>query len=343
MKRIRLIDVDDLFSAISDTEQLIVPSDDDSGQAKFVPWKKGVSLSGKLNTVRSAKDIFFPQVENMEGFSLNGKQIEKFETRDVLSPFVIFGVRACDCHSFKILDNVFLSDPCDTFYKARRDAGTIITLACTEPSETCFCKNFDIDPAKPEGDISCWKDDTYLYWEPNTEKGKTLTSSLDILEDCDDKKVKDQQEDIRNKIDKLPLSHLDLSQFGPGKTKSLFDRKEWDDLSSACIGCGTCTFVCPTCQCFDIEDFKDGNKVRRYRCWDSCMYSDFTIMSAGQPRPTQKERFRQRFMHKLVYYPDNNNGIFSCVGCGRCLQKCPIHMNIVKVIKTIGKEEKDDK
>jgi hypothetical protein len=36
------------------------------------------------------------------------------------------------------------------------------------------------------------------------------------------------------------------------------------------------------------------------------MYSDFTMMSAGQPRLTQKERFRQRFMHKLVYYPANN-------------------------------------
>ena len=34
------------------------------------------------------------------------------------------------------------------------------------------------------------------------------------------------------------------------------------------------------------------------------MYSDFTKMSAGQPRLTQMERFRQRFMHKLVYYPD---------------------------------------
>lgn len=66
------------------------------------------------------------------------------------------------------------------------------------------------------------------------------------------------------------------------------------------------------------------------------MYSDFTKMSAGQPRLSQKERFRQRFMHKLVYYPENNNGLYSCVGCGRCVAKCPISMNIVKVMKTIG-------
>lgn len=68
------------------------------------------------------------------------------------------------------------------------------------------------------------------------------------------------------------------------------------------------------------------------------MYSDFTLMSAGQPRPTQKERFRQRFMHKLQYFPVNQEGIFGCVGCGRCLQQCPVHMNIVKVMKNLGGE-----
>ena len=70
------------------------------------------------------------------------------------------------------------------------------------------------------------------------------------------------------------------------------------------------------------------------------MYSDFTMMAHGTNRPTQMERFRQRFMHKLVYFPNNNDGIFGCVGCGRCLQKCPIHMNIVKVAKALNEDMK---
>ncbi|MEE0835992.1 MAG: 4Fe-4S dicluster domain-containing protein, partial [Clostridia bacterium] len=73
--------------------------------------------------------------------------------------------------------------------------------------------------------------------------------------------------------------------------------------------------------------------------WDSCMYSDFTKMAGGQPRLTQLERFRQRFMHKLIYFPMNNGGEYGCVGCGRCLAKCPIHMNIVKVMKSIGEDK----
>jgi heterodisulfide reductase subunit C len=119
------------------------------------------------------------------------------------------------------------------------------------------------------------------------------------------------------------------------------ENAKWAKLSEACLGCGTCTFVCPTCQCYDIRDFDTGHGIDRFRCWDSCMYSDFTKMAHGNPRLSQKERFRQRFMHKLVYYPENNEGIFGCVGCGRCVEKCPISMNIVKVMRTLAKEDEE--
>ena len=78
--------------------------------------------------------------------------------------------------------------------------------------------------------------------------------------------------------------------------------------------------------------------IQRYRCWDSCMYSDFTMMAHGNNRNSQMQRFRQRFMHKLVYFPANNNGMYSCVGCGRCVEKCPSSLNIVKVIKAFEKQ-----
>ena len=144
---------------------------------------------------------------------------------------------------------------------------------------------------------------------------------------------------IKERFSKLPLANLSADKFGKDKTSEFFNAPEWSELSETCLGCGTCTFVCPTCQCYDIKDFNTGHGIKRFRCWDSCMYSDFTKMSAGQPRLTQLERFRQRFMHKLVYYPTNNDGLFSCVGCGRCIAKCPIQMNIVKVMKKLGGEK----
>lgn len=228
-------------------------------------------------------------------------------------------------------------DAKDTYYETRRQSATVVTLACSRPEATCFCGNFGIDPAEPGGDASCWVEGEFLYWQANTEKGEALTQGLP-LEDCDREPVETAKAAIRSVTEKLPLNHLDLSGFDRGNMLKIFHSDKWAGLSESCLGCGTCTFVCPTCQCYDIQEFNDGQTVRRFRCWDSCMYKDFTQMSAGQPRPTQKEPFRQRFMHKLVYFPDNNDGLFGCVGCGRCLKRCPIHMNIVKVAKALKEE-----
>ncbi|MBP3691952.1 MAG: 4Fe-4S dicluster domain-containing protein, partial [Clostridia bacterium] len=305
--------------------------------AKFEKWAEGTKLSDALNTVRSPKDFFFPQTENLVDFKVAGKTIEVVDTRSECEDFVVFGVRACDVKSIDVLDRVFLTEPVDTYYKNRREHGVIVSMACNKPIETCFCGTFDIDAANPEGDVVCHKTDDTLFMDAKTEKGEKLLAALeDITDAADAKEIEAQVALIKERLAKLPLADVSVDAFGADKTKEFFDAPEWKELSQSCLGCGTCTFVCPTCQCYDIKDFNTGNGVKRFRCWDSCMYSEFTRMAHGNNRLTQMERFRQRFMHKLVYYPTNNDGLFSCVGCGRCVAKCPIQMNIVKVIKTLG-------
>ena len=341
MRKISIDKLNDLFALVSSSETLYIPVDTESG-AKYEKWEDGKKLSDALNTVRSAKDFFFPQTENLMDFKVEGKNIEIIDTRSECEDFVIFGVRACDVKSFEVLDRVFLAEPVDSYYKNRRDHATIVSMACNKPVETCFCKTFGIDASEPEGDVVCYKTDDAILFDAKTEKGeKFLEAVKSITEDAAQTAADEQKELIRERLSKLPLAELDASAFGSGKTKEFFDAPEWGELSESCLGCGTCTFVCPTCQCYDIKDFNTGHGVKRFRCWDSCMYSDFTKMSAGQPRLTQLERFRQRFMHKLVYYPTNNDGLFSCVGCGRCMAKCPIQMNIVKVMKKLGGRAND--
>ena len=337
MFKISLEKIQLLFAEIAKNAKLYLPIDNNDGSATYGEWSEGVELSNALNTTKSPKDFFFPQTEDLMRFKTEGKNLEVIDVRSEIQDFVVFGVRACDVKAFDVLDRVFLSEPRDSFYAMKREKGIIVSLACTRPAETCFCTAFGINATEPAGDVTCWKTEDSLYLQANTEKGEKLLTSLgDLLtEDCGSA-VDEQKKSIEKIMNKLPLKDLSTDAFGGGKTQELFNDPAWDELSSTCLGCGTCTFVCPTCQCYDIKDFNTGNGVIRYRCWDSCMYSEFTKMAHGNNRNTQKERFRQRFMHKLVYYPENNDGLFSCVGCGRCLSKCPISMNIVKVMKKIG-------
>jgi len=331
-------------------------------------WSEGCEVDiDTLKTVKSGKDAFFPQVETL--YNVNRKivpademsapeaekaadipvrtKLEVVPGSLVDNEFVIFGMRPCDVRGIEVMDNVFLSEPVDNYYKSRREHGIVVALACHEPEESCFCTVFGIDPADPskaKADVATWVIEDKLYWKPLTDKGEALTDKVKDLF-SDDASAEDviskEEENINSIMSQLPNTSLSLDGWGAGQTEARFDSPVWDKLYKPCLGCGTCTFVCPTCQCYDIKDYTTKEGIQRYRCWDSCMYSDFTLMAGGQNRQTQLQRFRQRFMHKLVYYPTNNDGMFMCVGCGRCVDKCPQSLNIVKVIKAFEDEDKE--
>ena len=340
MLRIKKCELPKLYAAIAAKNDLFLPVKS-AGKTNFAQWTETADVDiDTLKTVRSPKDAFFPQSENLYTCGkVDGKLCIEAEER-CNAPFVVFGIRGCDVRGIAVLDKVFLSNPVDSYYAARREQGTLVSLACGRPETSCFCSVFGIDCAEPEGDVITWLAGEYLYWQSKTEKGAALTAQVaDLLENCEDAAVEEAKASIRAICEKLPLKDLDLSKWGAEAVDQNFDSPLWEQLSRACLACGTCTFVCPTCQCYDIKDYDTGAGGQRYRCWDSCMYSDFTMMAHGNNRTTQMQRFRQRFMHKLAYFPANNEGMFSCVGCGRCVDKCPSHLNIVKVIKAFGKED----
>lgn len=332
-----------LFAAVAGSMDLYMPLKK-NGQVNYGIWSEEEETAlDALNSVKSPKDFFFPQSETLYTCYMEGKKISITPEQLKNQPFAIFGIRACDVKGIEVLDKVFLAEPVDEFYKARREHGIIISTACHEPDVSCFCKVFGVEAQAPAGDVVTWQTEDTLYWEAKTEKGRKLTETLvGVLAEADSKDeaaVEEEKEAIKGIIEALPYSNLSLEAFKNAELLDLFNSPKWDELYKACLGCGTCTFICPTCQCYDIKDYNAGSGVKRFRCWDSCMYSDFTLMAHGNIRNTQKERFRQRFMHKLVYFPANNDGMFSCVGCGRCVNKCPSNLNILKVIKSLGVSE----
>ena len=339
MLKIAKKDLASLFALIKESGELYLPVKV-AEQTNFAAYEDGAEFDlDTLKSVKSPKDVFFPQSETLYTCKNEGKTIKITPEELVDQPFVVFGMKACDVGGIEVLDKVFLSDPVDSFYAARRAHGTIVALACHEPEESCFCKVFGIDAAEPVADVATWMIGDELYWKALTEKGEALTEKVSsLLTDADEQVVENEKTAIRAIIEKLPYSDLSLEGWNGDAVAEKFDSELWNELYKPCLACGTCTFVCPTCQCYDIKDYNTGSSVQRYRCWDSCMYSDFTMMAHGNNRTSQMQRFRQRFMHKLVYFPANNDGTYSCVGCGRCVDKCPASLNIVKVIKAFGEK-----
>lgn len=330
----------ELLQKIAQDRSLYLPVKT-AGQTNFALWSEEVEPDlDSLKTVKSPKDVFFPQCETLYHCTKEDGKLQITPEDLMNESFVVFGMRGCDIRGLEVLDRVFLSEPVDTYYAARRAHGIIVAAACHRPETSCFCNVFGIDCAAPEGDVVTWTVGDTLYWEAKTEKGQALTGLVkELLTETDGASVEEEQAAIREIVKKLPYSTLSLKGWGAEAVSKRFDSPLWEQLYRPCLACGTCTFVCPTCQCYDIKDYTTGNGVQRYRCWDSCMYSDFTMMAHGNNRTSQMQRFRQRFMHKLAYYPANNDGMFSCVGCGRCVDKCPSHLNIVKVIKAFEKED----
>lgn len=340
MKKIAKEALPMLYKKIAEAKELIIPVKV-CGQTNYKVWTEDAEVDlDTLKTVKSAKDAFFPQSETLYTVKKEDKKLHIEPETLKNQEFVVFGMKACDVQGVAVLDKVFLVDPVDSFYAARREHGIIVAMACHEPEETCFCKAFGLDAANPAGDVVTWMVGDELYWKPVTKKGEALTEAVaELLTDADEKAVEAEKESIKTIVEKLPYANLSLEGWNGSVLDEKFNSPIWETLYKPCLACGTCTFVCPTCQCYDIKDYDTGHGVQRYRCWDSCMYSDFTMMAHGNNRNSQMQRFRQRFMHKLVYFPANNDGMYSCVGCGRCVEKCPSSLNIVKVIKAFEKKE----
>lgn len=165
MYKIKKEDLTALFRAIAAEQELYVPVKT-AGKVNFGPWAEDAEVDiDTLKSVKSPKDVFFPQSENLYTCEREGRKLKVEPEALKEQRFTVFGMRACDVQGVKVLDQVFLADPVDSFYAARREHGTMVAIACHEPEESCFCKVFGIDCAEPAADVAAWFAGEELYWE----------------------------------------------------------------------------------------------------------------------------------------------------------------------------------
>jgi sulfhydrogenase subunit beta (sulfur reductase) len=296
-------------------------------------------LLNYANTRNAPKKAFFPHTEKMMAYARTEKGIELYDVLAGAKEAVLFGVRPCDARSFVLLDRLFDQEKYgDPFYMERRRKTTVIAMACIHPPYgSCFCTSVDGSPVSCDGADVLLTDigETYLA-EFVTPKGENLLYRYFGEFPQPDEASETKKTELAAAAEKEIKSRLPAHEIKPILDRC-FEHPFWNTIHGTCLACGTCTYLCPTCHCFDISDEVKGNNGVRLRNWDSCMFPLFTKETSGHnPRPTQKERWRQRVMHKFRYYVDNFNAI-ACVGCGRCVMHCPVNLDIRKVVQDISK------
>ena len=310
-------------------------------QVKFSPISKAddMALEGYSNSTMSPKEIFFPQSEIMLSFKRSGEDANIYKDEEKKqSGKAIFGIRPCDAKAFSLLDRIFTNDQfTDTYWTSKRDAVTLIGLGCNEPCSTCFCTSVGSHPFGEKGLDIMASDlgDKYLL-KILTEKGQELVKGITCLTDAGDADISEQKA-LSRKAEEAIKSKVEIEGIKDKTVLDLYNSEIWSKIYESCLNCGTCTYACPTCHCFDIQDevFKDGGV--RLRNWDTCMSWLFTVHATGHnPRPSRKERVRQRFMHKFKYIPIKRDGETGCVGCGRCINLCPVNIDIREVVKLMS-------
>jgi sulfhydrogenase subunit beta (sulfur reductase) len=293
------------------------------------------------NTRMSPKSVVYPQSERMFEYTLDENDPDAHiikEAEKDYSPKGIVGIRPCDAHAFQIVklnfDNPEYRDP---WWVKGFESTTLVGLGCNEPCATCFCTSVGGGPFDEKGlDVMVYDLGETFLAKAITEKGEDFIEKTQGGSEADDTALKAAEALSASSRDKIRVS-VPTDKLKDKGINELFEAPFWDDVAFACINCGTCTYLCPTCWCFDIQDEVFGKDGDRIRNWDSCMFPLFTLHGSGHnPRDKKVQRVRQRFMHKLKYYVDKYHNGVQCSGCGRCVRYCPVNIDIREVAEIMN-------
>jgi ferredoxin len=308
--------------------QIVAPAADNSGYCAVHAADQVELNPAAAPADLSFKRYVFPVAEVLFHYKKSQEKTELVDAPAPDRPTVIFGAKPCDAASVNILQKVFNWDYKDEFFDQRAANAVIIGLACHYRDAYCFCESVGLSPASETGsDLFLTPVGDGFQVRAVSEKGiKFVEENKSFFTSPSKGAIKQAAENAKTfAAEKLP-----------NKIGQVFEHPIWKTVGEACLGCGRCAFVCPTCHCFDIVDEDDSYESgKRMKNWDACQFGLFTLHASGHnPRETQPKRIRQRVAHKFKYYPERFSAIL-CTGCGRCSRGCPVGIDLQQILTAL--------
>jgi sulfhydrogenase subunit beta (sulfur reductase) len=255
---------------------------------------------------------------------------------------VLLGVHVYDLHGIATADAFFSLDPKDVHYLSKRAATRLIGLNVQTPAdENQFQADMNtLEPPERGFDLFMTDLGDRYFVEIGSDSGSKLlhASALFAPAGPTDHKAKQAYDRVKagNFHKKLPYD----TKYLPELLNASYDSLLWEAIARRCFSCGSCTNVCPTCFCFDVQDKLDldvTHGVRR-RQWDSCQLKVFAEVATGENfREHRASRTRHRMFRKGKYVVERT-GRTGCVGCGRCIRTCVAKISILEAFQQIAGE-----
>lgn len=318
--------------------EVIAPRDDLS----YGPIRSPDRVDLTRRPVRSPKEFFLPQRQVLLSYRRLGREIEVAPPSVVQTARVLWGARPCDAAALPVMDRVFGWDEDDELYAGLRQETTVVSVACERIDEACFCASLGGSPAGIEGaDLLLTPVCSVYHIQIVTERGMRLVEADSAYFEPSDPWINRERARVEDELlERVPKS-VDLE----GIEAALDPHAAvWGAVAQTCVDCGICTFLCPTCHCFGAadegvrgcggDDPAGEERGERVRYWDACVFDSYARTRARHHRPTHSMRYRQRIMHKFAYYP-RNLGKILCVGCGRCIEYCPVSIDLTQVLRSV--------
>ncbi len=292
------------------------------------------------------KRAVFPQTERIMSARYDRETREASVVRDdLVRPKALVGIRSCDLTGLLCLDRFFLGQEyVDDVYRDHRKKMFIVAVTCVRPFPQCFCVCTDSGPAPREGyDVALTAVGDHYLFEAGSGKGEALARALGLAEAAADSAA------VKRAVVDASIARFDaeatdnkawISRVMNRITMGFISNDVWEYIGDQCFECGACSFVCPTCSCFNIEDVAaGGDRTDRMRSWDSCSFEGYTRMAGDHnPRKPVEDRRNKRFFCKLSYSQSKKYLRPGCVGCGRCVRVCPGDIGMSNVVTYIRRE-----